>query len=135
MERRKMEQPHIRTPDEFRDNLKRGKSVAGTDLYRSFCASCHQMNGKGDGSRFPPLVGSEWVTGNKNWLIRVLLEGLNDTINVNGVSYNGLMPAYRFLRDEEIAAVANYIRTKLNPGNDAIKPDEVKAVRKNLPQQ
>ncbi len=132
MTNRKMQQPHIKTPDEVADNLERGKAVAGANIYNTYCAGCHQRNGKGDGTRFPPLAGSEWVTGNKKRLIRVLLQGLNEPITVKGVAYNGLMPANQFLKDEEIAAVANYIRQKFNNMTDLIKPEEVSALRKNI---
>lgn len=132
MERRKMQQPNIKTPDEVADNLERGKTVAGENIYNTYCAGCHQRNGKGDGTRFPPLVQSEWVTGDKKRLIRVLLEGLNEPIKVKGVAYNGLMPAHQFLKDEEVAAVANYIRKKFNNITDPVKPEEVSALRKNI---
>lgn len=132
MERRKMQQPNIKTPDEVGDNLERGKTVAGENIYNTFCAGCHQRNGKGDGTRFPPLVQSEWVTGDKKRLIRVLLEGLNEPIKVKGVAYNGLMPAHQFLNDEEVAAVASYIRKKFNDIPDPVKPEEVSAMRKNI---
>jgi glucose/arabinose dehydrogenase/mono/diheme cytochrome c family protein len=132
MEERKRTAPNIKTPDEVADNLQRGREVAGGNIYNTYCAACHQYNGKGDGTRFPPLEGSEWVTGDKKRLLKVLLEGLNQPISVKGVAYNGLMPAHQFLNDEEIAAVATYIRQKFNKMKDAVKPEEVGVMRKNL---
>ena len=35
----------------------------GEEVYASFCASCHQANGKGIPPAFPSLVGTEIVTG------------------------------------------------------------------------
>ena len=55
-------------------------AVSGADgarLYETRCASCHQFNGRGVPAQFPPLVGTEWVTGDKGRLIRVVLGGLS----------------------------------------------------------
>jgi glucose/arabinose dehydrogenase/cytochrome c553 len=130
MERRKAQQPNIKTPDEVADNLERGKTVAGEHIYNTYCAGCHQRNGKGDGNRFPPLVASEWVT-DKRRLLRVMLQGMNESITVNGVAYNGLMPSYQFLQDTEIAAAANYIRKKFNNISEPVRPEEVSELRKS----
>jgi mono/diheme cytochrome c family protein len=42
------------------------------------------------------------------------------------------MPAHQFLNDEEVAAVASYIRKKFNDINEPVKPEEVSAMRKNI---
>lgn len=102
----------------------------GEQIYNARCMSCHQANGQGVGKSFPPLVDTEWVTGDKGRLIRVLLDGLSGAIEVNGTNYSGTMPPWRSaLDDEEIAEVATYIRTSW--GNDAseITADEVERVR------
>lgn len=132
MEVRKRTAPNIRPPDETADNLQVGKEVAGAGVYITYCAACHQYNGKGDGTRFPPLAGSEWVMGDKKRLLKVLLEGLNQPITVNNVPYNGLMPSHQFLKDGEIAAVSNYIRQSFNNVKDTVKPEEVSIMRKNV---
>jgi len=62
--------PHIKTPDPVDDNME-NSHLEGVRIYNRYCATCHQRNGKGDGSRFPPLVGSEWVNGDKSRLIEV----------------------------------------------------------------
>ncbi len=121
--------PHIKTPDEIRDNLETGKAVAGGNIYTTYCAACHQGNGKGDGTRFPPLAGSEWVTGDKRKLIQVVLNGLNEPITVSGVAYNGIMPAHGFLKDEEIAAVLSFIRLQFNNQPDSVTVAEVRSIR------
>lgn len=120
---------HIRTPDPEEDNLDRGKEVEGAKVYTVYCGTCHQRDGKGDGSRFPPLDGSEWVIGDKKRLIDVILNGLEGEITVKGVSYNGLMPQHSFLSDEDIAKVSTYIRQSF--GNDAseVTIEEVQQVR------
>ncbi|MBA4058203.1 MAG: cytochrome C, partial [Marivirga sp.] len=59
MEKRKS-RSYIKTPDEVGDNLFTGDELEGSILYNTYCASCHQRNGKGDNNLFPPLAGSEW---------------------------------------------------------------------------
>ena len=133
MEKRKM-RSNIRTPDETKDNLDNGKVVSpGAQLYKSYCSACHQRDGKGDGSRFPPLGASEWVTGDKKKLITVLLNGLEGPIKVKGNSYNGLMAPHNFLSNKDVAEVLTYIRTNFGNHAGAIHTDEVDQMRVHSP--
>lgn len=85
--------------------------AAGQRVYANNCASCHQAAGQGMPGAFPPVVGSEWVTGDPETLVRILLHGLQGPVEVAGQTYNGAMPAWKdLLKDEEIAAVATYLR-------------------------
>jgi glucose/arabinose dehydrogenase len=129
MQKRKETQPHIRSPDIVKDNLDAGKLLAGAKLYSTYCASCHQNNGKGDGTRFPPLENSEWVKGDKRRLINILLNGLSGPITVNGTGFNEAMPANSFLKDEEAALILTYIRQNFKNNSSAILPAEVARAR------
>jgi mono/diheme cytochrome c family protein len=83
----------------------------GERIYLHNCQGCHQQNGQGVPGAFPPLVGAEWVTGSPETLVRILLQGLAGPVQVAGATYNGAMPAWKdVLKDEEIAAVATYLR-------------------------
>lgn len=116
--------------------------VLGQRTYTANCAACHQVNGQGIPGAFPPLAGHapELVAppGGRVFLIHSILYGLVGPITVDGVSYNGVMPPWPLLSDDEVAAVLNYIVTAW--GNDAllrdftpITPAEVAAERgKNL---
>ncbi|MCK0147182.1 PQQ-dependent sugar dehydrogenase [Arenibacter sp. F26102] len=102
--------PHIKTPDEIKDDLTPLRAEAGAILYNRYCGTCHMSNGKGDGSRFPPIAGSEWVKGDQQILIDVVLSGLSGPIEVNGKYFDGVMPPVDYLEDEEIAQILTYIR-------------------------
>ena len=128
MEKRKS-MSNIRTPDFIADNLDKGKPVAGGKVYGVYCSACHQRNGMGDSQRFPPLAGSEWVTGDKKKLITVLLKGLEGPIEVKGQSYNNAMPQHSFLKDEDIAEVLTHIRQNFGNTSDAVTAAEVNEVR------
>jgi len=102
----------------------------GERVYRG-CVACHGANGMGQPGVFPPLVGTDWVTGNNARLIRILLHGMTGPVEVSGNIYNGAMPAGggASLSDERIAAVLTFIRQSW--GNDApdITPEMVEIVR------
>lgn len=116
MEERKS-RSYIKTPDEMLDNLGHGDELSGSILYNTYCAACHQRNGRGDNNLFPPLAGADWVTGDTDRLIDIVLNGVQGDIMVNGKSYNGLMPPNNHLDDHAIASILTYIRT--NFGNKA----------------
>lgn len=122
----------IKTPDELKDNLAIGMAVGGEKIYNAYCISCHQGDGKGDRNRFPPLDGSEWVTGDNGRLINVLLNGLEGLITVKGKSFDGVMPKHDFLSDAEIANVLTYIRLNFTNNAGAIREAEVAVARKKL---
>jgi len=131
MQKRKETQPNIKTPDEVTENLERGNLLAGGKLYTTYCGNCHQGNGKGDGTRYPPLDNSEWVRGDTKILAAIVLNGLSGPITVNGVGYNGVMPANSFLKDEDIALILSYVRQNFKNNAGFVKPELVARVRRD----
>lgn len=95
----------------------------------SQCAACHQQDGRGLPGAFPSLEGVAWVVGNEDRLIRLVAHGLVGPIEVKGVAYNGVMPAFPHLSDEELAAVLTYIRQAWSNDAPAISPSAVAEVR------
>ncbi|MEJ7589396.1 MAG: c-type cytochrome [Ferruginibacter sp.] len=132
MEKRKTS-AHIRNPDEIADNLQKNVATGGEQVYQTYCGACHLNDGKGDGSRFPPLDSSEYVIGDKNRLIKILLNGLQESITVKGKQYNNVMPAHNFLSDNDLSLVLTYIRQNFSNSSSGITPSEVAAVRKKAP--
>ena len=88
--------------------------------------------GQGDGNRYPPLFGSEWVRGPKAKLIEVVLKGMSGPIKVRGKSYDGVMPAHSFLSDEQVADILTYVKTTFTHGGGGVSVEEVEAVRAEL---
>ncbi|MEJ0031831.1 MAG: hypothetical protein WDO15_16295 [Bacteroidota bacterium] len=60
--------------------------------------------------------------------ITVTLKGLTGEIKVNGHTYNGEMTSTD-LTDEEVSDVLNYVRNSFGNKGEAVKPEEVKALR------
>jgi mono/diheme cytochrome c family protein len=86
-------------------------AVDGRQVYTANCVACHQAGGTGVAGVFPPLAGSEWVTGQPRVLANILLHGIEGELAVKGVVYKGSMPAFAQLSDAELAAVASYVRS------------------------
>ncbi|MFT5033816.1 MAG: mono/diheme cytochrome c family protein [Bacteroidia bacterium] len=84
----------------------------GKHFYRH-CASCHGVNGEGVTGLAPELSGSRWVGGPVEWLARIVLDGLSGPIDVNGKTWNGLMPGHRQfpeLDDETLTGLLMHVR-------------------------
>jgi mono/diheme cytochrome c family protein len=90
-------------------------SATGADVYLSFCASCHQQNGRGVPGQIPALAGSGAVKAREaDNVIRVVLGGLPAT-----KSYAPMPALGSGMTDQQIAAVANYVRTAWGNGAPA----------------
>lgn len=106
-------------------------AALGAKVYAASCAPCHQASGLGMAGQFPPLAGSEWVvTPGPGRAIRVILNGAAGPMQVKGAQYNNVMVPWRDnLSDEEIAAVATYIRNQWGNKASSVTPEQVKAIR------
>ncbi|MCC7340740.1 MAG: cytochrome c [Bryobacterales bacterium] len=93
------------------------------------CTQCHQVNGAGIPGAFPPLDGAERVSGPPHVLAAILLHGLHGPLQVKGQTYNGDMPAWGQLSDEEIAGVLTYVRASWSNKAPEVSPALVKAMR------
>lgn len=92
------------------------------------CAGCHGADGKGDGANFPPLVGSDWVTGdNTEALGMIILNGVGGPIEVAGKTWNGVMPAQGPLSAKELAPLMTYLRNGLNEVGDVVSIEQAQA--------
>jgi len=129
MEKRKMAS-NVRSPDIIEDNLMKDDVAGGEKVYYQYCSACHQMNGQGASGRFPPLVNTDWVTGNKERLIQVILNGMEGSLEIDGEVYNGVMPQHSFLKDQEIAQVLSYVRSSFGNEASEIIEAEVAELRK-----
>lgn len=104
----------------------------GKNIYNKFCLVCHQADGSGVAGLYPPIVNTDWVQGDKERLIKVILNGQEGPIEVNGESYNNVMPAQDFLKNDEVAAVLTYIRQNFENNASAVTAEEVEQVRNSL---
>lgn len=105
-------------------------SIDGAQIYAAQCVACHQASGAGLAGVFPPLAGSEWVSGSDKVLATIVLHGVTGKLTVKGVDYSGVMPAFQDkLGDAEIAAVLSHIRANFGNSSPAISAELVKTAR------
>lgn len=102
---------------------------SGKQIFAGLCAACHQPTGKGLEGLAPPLADSEWVLGDPERIVKVIMHGLRGPIKVKGVAYNYDMPAAGFLTDEQIAGVLTYIRREWDHEAAPVHLDLVQKIR------
>lgn len=101
---------------------------AGVELYRIQCSACHGPEGKGIPGVFPPLAGSDFLRTQRERALRAPMEGLQEPVTVNGVTYQAQMPAVA-LRDEQMVELFNYIFTSWGNQLPLTNVDEIRTVR------
>jgi len=104
----------------------------GAAIYNNYCASCHKSDAKGLAGLFPPLRGTPRVLGSSNNLLSAILKGVSGPITVKGQKYNSEMPAFNFLKDKEVAALASYIRSNFGNTATVVTEKDVANVRKAI---
>lgn len=101
----------------------------GKVIYDRYCLACHQTDGSGVPGLYPPLRKADWKTLDSEKLINILLQGVSGEIEVDGMVYNGQMPAHQFLTDQQIADVLTYLRSEYGNIRTEITPVEVSSMR------
>lgn|GEM_PF-1100009 len=80
----------------------------GATVYSQICASCHQAGGVGLEGQFPPLIDNANVD-DAAYIDDVITNGRRGEIEVAGVTYDGVMPSFSTLSDEDTSAVIAFI--------------------------
>jgi putative heme-binding domain-containing protein len=99
------------------------------------CYTCHRDHGEGIVRIYPPLVGSEWATGDADRLIKLTMHGVWGKIQVRGKVFEttrGVPPMTaigNFFTDAEVAAVLSYVRNSWGNDASAITEEHVKRIR------
>jgi len=107
-----------------------GAPVDGKRVFATICLVCHQVNGEGIEEKYPPLAGSELATDDDGKIIRIILHGLTGPVEVQGTTFEGLMPPWGpTLKDAEIAAVATYVRSAWGNSAAPVTVARVAAIR------
>lgn len=101
---------------------------SGKLIYTQNCLSCHQADGYGAPNMNPPLIKTSYVLGDKKRIIGVVLNGLSH-VDIDGNSYQNVMPPFNTLKDKEIADVLTYVRNSFGNKASAVTEPEVKVVR------
>ncbi len=128
-------------PSEHEPNLE-GEELEqyrrGLVAYELVCLGCHMADGRGLAPVAPPLVDSEWVTGDPVTLALILLHGVMGPIEVAGKLYDvpDIQPVMPGLRDNPevddamLADIMTYVRNAWGHEATAVSAAEVNAVRR-----
>jgi len=108
------------------------KTELGRKLFSSICAACHQPTGQGLPNVFPPLAGSDFLNSDKNRAIKLVLNGRQGELVVNGMKYNNSMPKFPF-SDDDIANVLTFVYSSFGNAGLEVRPEEVKLLRSEPP--
>ncbi|MEM9621571.1 MAG: cytochrome c oxidase subunit II [Pseudomonadota bacterium] len=93
----------------------------GEQVYNTFCASCHQVNGQGVPPVFPSLIGTPVVSGPRDEHISLVLDG---------VPGSAMQAFGKQLDAAQVAAVVHYERHSWgNKSDDITQPRDVIAIQ------
>jgi mono/diheme cytochrome c family protein len=119
------------TPDEEK------RLQQGNDIFGAVCFACHGPDGTGaplEGApagtmMAPPLAASPRVQGHRDYVIKVLLRGLQGPLD--GKTYRDVMVPMGGT-DEWVAGIASYVRTSFGNSGGMVTPADVARVRAEI---
>jgi mono/diheme cytochrome c family protein len=118
----------------YGDRLSKTEKIElGRRLFTTICSACHQPTGQGIPGRFPPLAGSDFLNADKHRAIKVVVNGLQGEVVVNGQQFNNAMPQFP-LTDQDIAGALTFVYNSFGNSGKEVTPDEVRAVRSEQPE-
>ena len=108
------------------------RKARGKATFLGTCSTCHQLEGQGLASVFPPLAKSDFLMADKQRSIHIVLAGLQGEVVVNGQAYNNVMPPLANFTDHEIADVLTFVRNSFGNQGEPVTDAEVAVVRATL---
>jgi len=108
------QQEEVQQPEQspLEAQLARGKKI-----YKEKCIVCHQADANGVKGAFPPLAKSDYLLADPTRGIAQTLNGSNEEMVVNGVTYNAPMTP-QVTTKEDAVAVINYVLKTFNGYTD-----------------
>lgn len=115
------------------NKLAAASAARGKMVYLQRCMVCHQADGGGVPKLNAPLDGSTAVNGSDiAKLVKYIVKGLNDRIEIDGEFYANAMPAADDLKDQQIADVLTFIRSNWSNKAGPVTLTQVKQIRSKL---
>lgn len=104
----------------------------GQVIFNEYCKTCHQANGQGLGTVYPPLAKSDYLKNTPMpQIIKEVVNGKNGKIKVNGKEYNGVMaPLPKKYTDDDIASVITYVYNSFGNSGPVVSAADVKKYKK-----
>ena len=115
------------------NKLVAASAARGKTVYLQRCMVCHQADGGGVPKLNAPLDGSTAVnSANIAKLVKNIVKGLNDRVEIDGELYENAMPAAADLTDTQIADVLTFIRSSWTNKAGPVTALQVKQIRTKL---
>ena len=115
------------------NKLVAASAARGKTIYLQRCMVCHQADGGGVPKLNAPLDGSSSVNGtNIAKLVKNIVKGFNDRVEIDGEFYENAMPAAADLTDQQIADVLTFIRNSWTNKAGPVTTLQVKQTRSKL---
>ena len=103
----------------------------GKKIYETRCLVCHQADGGGVPNMNAPLDGASNVVGNDiARLVKIIRNGYNERVALDGYYYSNAMTANPDLKDTDIADVISYIRNSWSNKASKVTLAQVQKVKK-----
>ena len=110
-------------PDDKEAMMARGK-----EIYDTKCFVCHQAEGQGIPGAFPPLANADYLLADKVRAVAQVLNGSNEEMVVNGVTYVAPMTP-QVETKEDAVAVINYVLNSFGNDGGWVTMEEVKDIK------
>ena len=115
------------------NKLVAASAARGKTVYLQRCMVCHQADGGGVPKLNAPLDASSAVNGSDvSKLIKYIVKGFNDRVEIDGELYSNAMPAAADLTDQQIADVLTFIRSNWSNKAGPVTSLQVKQTRSKL---
>ncbi len=108
--------------DDLAEQMKRGE-----EIYKEICIICHMADGKGIPGAFPPLAKSDYLMADPVRAVAQTLNGSNEEMVVNGVTYNTPMTPQVDTKEDGIAVI-NYVLNNFGNDGGTVTMEDVKDV-------
>ena len=115
------------------NKLVTASAARGKTVYLQRCMVCHQADGGGVPKLNAPLDASSAVNGSDvSKLIKYIVKGFADRVEIDGEIYSNAMPAAADLTDQQIADVLTFIRSNWSNKAGSVTTLQVKQTRSKL---
>ena len=115
------------------NKLVAASAARGKTVYLQRCMVCHQADGGGVPKLNAPLDASSAINGSDvSKLIKYIVKGFADRVEIDGELYSNAMPAAADLTDQQIADVLTFIRNSWTNKAGPVTTLQVKQTRSKL---
>jgi len=103
-------------------------ALDGAKLYKNNCETCHQSDGWGIPFMAAPLVESNIVDGDAEYLAWLVMTGTGNIKDWQS-DFSTPMPGFKQLSDDELASVLSFVRSEFGSIKNEVSIDDVMAAR------